>query len=164
MRRSAVVAVVGTAIAGAGAVGCGMVNRDVVTDVPLAGIPLQPVALGAIAGGAVLLIGGLIATYRQRRIDVALEAAELAAAELEDAELAAAEAAYVWPRIVVRNHGRPRRAVARVVTLPPPTASLPSPWHPSVVAGVAARTVPPAPIASSDGWLPDGVQRLPYRL
>ena len=160
MRRSAVVAVLGAAIAGAGTIWFVLVNRDVVTDVDIAGVPLQTVALDAIAGSAVLVIGGLIVTKLGRRREAALAAEELAAAELE-----AAEEAYVWPRIVVRNHGRPRRAMARVVTLPPPVpSSVPSPQHPSMEAGVAARTVPPAPVAIGDGWLPDNVQRLPYRL
>jgi hypothetical protein len=156
MRRGAVVATLGTTIALAGTAWYALVERHVVTEVHVAGVPLQRVALGAIAAGAVAWLGGLTLSRGHRRATAALAAEELEADRLEAEELA-----YVWPTIVVRRHGRPRRLSARVITLPPPVCSLPSPQHPSMVAGVGARTPPPFPVG--DGWLPDNVQRLPYR-
>jgi len=158
MRRETVVVTVGMTIAWAGAAWYALVERHVVTEVRVAGVPLQRVALGAIVAGAVASVGGLIQSRRQRRAEAALAAEELEAERLEAEALAR-----VWPMIVVRRHGRPRRLSARVITLPPPVCSLPSPQHPSMQAGAGERTPPPFPMSVGDGWLPDNVQRLPYR-
>jgi hypothetical protein len=149
MRRSTVVAVLGGVTAvGAGAY-YGLVKRDIVTDKHVAGIALSHAAIGAAVVGVVLLAGGLLFTRRGRRADAAYEA------ELDDEP-----EEYVWPTIVVRHHGRPRqRPSARIVTVPPSTWPVPSPRHPSM-AGSDASTTFPTP---GDGWLPDNVQRLPFR-
>ncbi len=132
-----------------------LVQRDIVTDKHAAGVPLARVALGAAAVGVVLLAGGLFFTRRQRKAEAAYEE------ELEDEE----PGEYVWPTIVVRRHGRPRqRPMARIVTVPPSTWPVPSPRHPSMAGMEADTSFPanPAP-AVGDGWLPDNVQRLPFR-
>jgi hypothetical protein len=153
MRRSTAVAVVGGVITVAGGAWFGLVQRDIVVDKHAAGVPLAGVALGAFAVGAVLLVGGLLVTRRQRKAEAAFEE------ELEDED----PGQYVWPTIVVRRHGRPRqRPMARIVTVPPSTWPVPSPRHPSMI---DADTSFPAngPSAVGDGWLPDNVQRLPFR-
>jgi hypothetical protein len=150
MRRSTVVAVLGgVAAVGAGAF-YGLVQRGIVSDKHVAGIAVSRAAIGAAVVGVVLLAGGLLFTWRQRRAEAAYEA------ELEDE----APEPYVWPTIVVRHHGRPRqRPSARIVTVPPSTWPVPSPRHPSM-AGSDASTTFPTP---GEGWLPDNVQRLPFR-
>jgi hypothetical protein len=158
MRRDLVAVTVGTAVAWAGTAWYVLVERQAVTDVRLGGVPLQRVALGAIVAGLIASVGGLVVSRQDRR------AAALAVEALEAERLEAEALANVWPTIVVRRHGRPRRQSAQVITLPPPVRSLPSPQHPSMVAGAGALTPPPLPTSVGDGWLPDNVQRLPYRL
>jgi len=153
MRRSTVAAVLGGAVTVAAGAWYGLVNRDIVTDKHVAGVALSRVALGAAAVGIVLLVGGLLLTWRQRKAEAAYE-------DVDDEE----PEEYVWPTIVVRRHGRPRqRPSARIVTVPPSTWPVPSPRHPSVT-GTESTTLPePRPPAVGDGWLPDNVQRLPFR-
>jgi hypothetical protein len=152
MRRSTVVAALGGVLTVAGGAWFALVKRDIVVDKHVAGVPLARVALGAAVIGVVLLVGGLFVTRRQRKAEAAYEE------ELEDEP-----GEYVWPTIVVRRHGRPRqRPMARIVTVPPST--WPVPRHPSM-GGVDADTSFPADPAPGvgDGWLPDNVQRLPFR-
>jgi hypothetical protein len=155
MRRSTVVAVFGGVVAAAGGAWFALVERDIVVDKHVAGVPLARVALGAGAAGVVLLVGGLLFTRRQRKAEAAYED------EFEDED----PGEYVWPTIVVRRHGRPRqRPMARIVTVPPSTWPVPSPRHPSMAGADAEMgySTNPAP-AVGDGWLPDNVQRLPFR-
>ena len=154
MRRSTVVAVLGGAVTVAAGAWYGLVTRDIVTDKHVAGVALSRVALGAAVAGIVLLVGGLLFTRRQRKAEAAYEDFED-----EDAE------EYVWPTIVVRRHGRPRpRSSARIVTVPPSAWPVPSPRHPSLTGTEAAATLPERrPPAVGEGWLPDNVQRLPFR-
>jgi hypothetical protein len=153
MRRSTVVAVLGGAVTVAAGAWYGMVKRDIVTDKHVAGIALSRVALGAAVAGIVLLVGGLLFTRRQRRAEAAFEDVD------EEPE------EYVWPTIVVRRHGRPRqRPSARIVTVPPSPWPVPSPRHPSMTGTEPAATPPEnRPPAVGEGWLPDNVQRLPFR-
>jgi hypothetical protein len=142
MRRGVIIAGAGATVAVAGAAWYALVNRGVVTDVHIAGVAVKGVALGAVVAGAVLAIGGLVSVLRARRVE-AREATVEAVDQLDAPE-------YVWPTIVVRRHGRPRRASAQIVSLPPPTWSMPLPQHPSMTAGIPARHEPPLPQPACD--------------
>jgi hypothetical protein len=153
MRRSTAVAVLGGVITAAGGAWFALVQRDIVVDKHVAGVPLAALALGACAVGAVLLVGGLLVTRRGRKADAAFEEG------LEDDD----PGQYVWPTIVVRRHGRPRqRPMARIVTVPSSTWPVPSPRHPSMVDADTSFPAHSGPTVG-DGWLPDNVQRLPFR-
>jgi hypothetical protein len=152
MKRSTVVAILGGAVTVVAGAYYGAVNRGIVTDKHVAGVALSRVALGAAAAGVVLLVAGLVVSWRQRQAEAAYEA-----------EADEPDEAYVWPTIVVRRHGRPRpRPSAQIVTVPPSTWPVPSPKHPSMtgddLTGPGDRAQ-----AVGEGWLPDNVQRLPFR-
>jgi hypothetical protein len=150
MRRSTVVAVLGGVTAAAAGAWYGLVERDIIADKHVAGVPVARAAIGAAVVGVALLVSGLLFTRRQRRAEAAYE-------EYEDEE----PGGYVWPTIVVRRHGRPRQGpTARIVTVPPTTWPVPSPRHPSMAGIDPTTTAFPSP---ADGWLPDNVQRLPFR-
>jgi hypothetical protein len=155
MRRSTIVAGLGGIVAGAAGAWFVLVEGNIVSDKHVAGVPLARAALGAAVAGLVLLAGGLFLTRRQRKAEAALED------EFDEEEVGE----YVWPTIVVRRHGRPRqRPPARIVTVPPSTWPVPSPRHPSMASADPTTTVTDRPSSSaSDHWLPDNVQRLPFR-
>jgi hypothetical protein len=152
MRRSTAVAVLGGVVTLAAGAWVALVEGDVVADKHLAGVPLGRAAVGAVAAGLVLLVGGLLVTRRQRKAEAAYE---------DDYTDGGSE--YVWPTIVVRRHGRPRqRPSARIVSVPPSTWPGPSPYHPSL-AGQEIAAPMSSPVPLDDAWLPDNVQRLPFR-
>jgi len=146
------VAVLGGATAMASGAWALLVQRDITTDKHIAGVPLARAAIGAFAVGLILCVGGLLVTRRQRTAEASYED------DYDDDE-----GEYVWPTIVVRRHGRPRqRPTARIVTVPPSTWPVPSPCHPSMAGMDATATAMAAP-TGDDSWLPDNVQRLPFR-
>jgi len=152
VRRSTVVAVFGGAVTVAAASCYALVDRNVITDKHAAGVALSRVALGAAVVGIVVLLGGLFITRRQRKAEAEI---------YEDDEVDDEPSDYVWPTIVVRNHGRPRhRPPARIVTVPPAAWPVPSPRHPFLTGHETTPSFPtPAP---GERCLPDNVQRFPF--
>ena len=155
MRRSTVVAVLGGAVTVAAGAWYGLVERDIVTDKHVAGVALSRRRAAARRWSASCCSSaGCCSPGASGEAEAAYEDFDD-----EDAE------EYVWPTIVVRRHGRPRqRPSARIVTVPPSTWPVPSPRHPSMAGTEAAATLPERrPPAVGEGWLPDNVQRLPFR-